>query len=492
MTAPRDSSLETIRKHWKTSASISLTEIDWLGHRIQADWIVEQVELERQKLRELLPIEHNSEPLAVGIAIDNGPANLILGLALMLEGIPQAIVPIHASATEQTSLIDRVSLTHRFSTMEPPPSQRWEEIGTSAQGLRCWRCLEPTRNVEQEIRGDQQNRPTESHQGRLLLIGTTSGTTSSNPGLVTAHSGPLLDQILAKRWSPYNLISKPLLTPEMQNWSSRYSKLGYLLQGKTFVVRDAERPLADQPPPDDCDGTMTAPGGLRRRLAKGDFQHCREGFLIISGADRVPMDLREAVTRDAPVRLGVTYATSQTGPLTWLPPEALLDETESVGWPLPDVTIQPLETRNKLKKNGLTFTEAWISTPVRCLNPGDLLSLSKSGQVIFGGRANDVFLFNSMLISPYEIEDVLRQHPGVEDCAAFGACSERFSHVPMAAFTTKPHWPAAMILQELEALCREALGIRRPRKLIMMDAIPKGNTGKALRRELSRMHALQQ
>jgi long-chain acyl-CoA synthetase len=162
-----------------------------------------------------------------------------------------------------------------------------------------------------------------------------------------------------------------------------------------------------------------------------------------------------------------------------------------VGWPLTDVTIQPLATEHSLDKNGLTFTEAWIRTPNQCLNPGDLLSISRSGQVIFGGRSNDVFLFNSILISPLEIEDVLRQHPGVEDCAAFGAHSTRFGSIPMAAFTTNPDWPRARVQQELEVLCRDALGTRRPRKLIIMDEIPKGNTGKALRRELSRLHALQ-
>lgn len=490
MTTHQESSLEAIRNHWQERASVSLTDIDWLGQHLPADWLLEQVARERQQLRKLLPSESPAERLTIGIAIDNDPANLILGLALVLEGIPQAIIPIRASVTEQTTLCQRLGISHRFGAI-PPSSQPWEATGTSAQGIPCWRCLSPGRTDPGEVAGDQPRNPTQFRQGKLLLIGTTSGTTSSNPGVVTAHSKPLLDRILARRWSPYNLISKPLVTPEMQNWSSRYSKLRHLLQGKTFIVRNAEQPLADLPLPDACDGTLTNPSGLRRRLARGDLQHCRDGFLIISGADRVPMDLRQAVTRDAPVQLGITYATSQTGPLTWLPPEALLDETDSVGWPLSDVTIQPLATEHSLNKNGLTFTETWISTPNQCLNPGDLLSISRSGQVIFGGRANDVFLFNSILISPFEIEDVLRKHPGVEDCAAFGAHSERFGSVPMAAFTAHPDWPEARIHGELQTLCREALGARRPRKLIIMDEIPKGNTGKALRRELSRLHALQ-
>lgn len=491
MTTHQESSLEAIRDHWQERASVSLTDIDWLGRQLPANWILEQVARERQQLRKLLPTDSPAEPLTVGIAIDNNPANLTLGLALLLEGVAQAIIPIRASATEQTSLCLRLGISHRFGAI-PPSSQPWESIGTSAQGIPCWRCLSSGRSDPDEHARNQPRKPTQLRKGKLLLIGTTSGTTSSNPGVVTAHSKPLLDQILARRWSPYDLISKPLFTPEMQNWSSRYSKLRHLLRGKTFIVRDAEQPLADLPLPDTCDGTLTNPSGLRRRLARGDLQHCRDGFLIISGADRVPMDLREAVTRDAPVQLGVTYATSQTGPLTWLPPEALLDETDSVGWPLPDVTIQPLATEHSLNKNGLAFTEAWISTPNQCLNPGDLLSVSRSGQVIFGGRANDVFLFNSMLISPYEIEDVLRQHPGVADCAAFGANSERFGSVPMAAITTMQDWDSDDLADELEKLCKQHLGIRRPRRFVFTEDIPKGATGKTLRRELGDTYSLKQ
>jgi acyl-coenzyme A synthetase/AMP-(fatty) acid ligase len=477
--------LQALQRHWHDQASRNLTSIDWQGQSIEASQILEQVARAREQLQQLLS---SASLPTVGINVEDGPENLILGLALALEGTPQAILPIQASATEQRQLSKRFSISHRFCRIEPEDKEHWRLI-SSIQGVPFWQCIKQTKAPSSNADEAEASTITSS---RPLLIGTTSGTTNQRPGLVTFHCEALLELAQSRRWSPYQLIRKPLVTPAMQNWSSRCNKLRQLLQGQAFVVRDSEQAFADQPLPDDCDGTLMPPNSLRRRLTRGDLKHCRQDFLIISGADRVPMDLRQDVQNSTPVQLGITYATSQTGPITWLPPEHLLDEVDSVGWPLPDVSVELLITQNNLTKNGLNFHEAWISTPRCNLNPGDLLSISNSGQVIYGGRANDAFVFNSILISPFEIEDAIRQHPGVNECAAFGAHSDHFGGVPMAAVTHKEGWTPEQITKELEALCREKLGINRPRKLIIVKELPRGSSGKILRRELSNTHALQQ
>lgn len=488
MTAsPAPASLLGLQQHWQELCSAGLAGYEWLGVTLHADGLATEIDRERFRLRELFAetaASATSQPV-VGICLPDEIPNLVVGVALLLEGICQAIVPIHASPSEQHRLAERFRLSHWIGLTDPPAGSAWMPLGPTSQGLGCWRNLQPSEHP-------YSDEPPKPSHGLPLLLGTTSGTTSGHPGLVWAHSQGIHDRVLAKRWSPYNLVTRPLVTPDLQNWSSRINKLLLLLKGRGFVCRAAEAALADHPLPDDCNGALMAPGALRRRLARGDLLHCPTNFLIISGSDRIPKELRQAVADLGTVALGLTYATSQTGPLTWLPPEALLDEPDSVGWLLDDVQLEPLSEGAALQRGDLTFREALITTPDKTLNPGDLLAISSSGQVIFGGRSNDVFLFNSILISPYEIEDVLRQHPGVDDCAAFGAQSERFGNVPMAAVTTKPNWAATKIIQELEELCRDMLGIRRPRQLVLMETIPKGSTGKALRRELSRMHALQQ
>ena len=479
-------SLLALRQHWHLQIERGLPGFDWLGEKVQGDWLVEQVEKERRCLSRLLQQVNPTTPVVIGISLPDGTENLVLGLALSLEGMAQAILPVSASATEQTMLGERYGLTHCIGTVASICLKDWQPIGMSAQGLQCWQKLAPIPISNRELAGlDAKN-----HQP-IMFIGTTSGTTSGHPGLFYRDGQNLLN-ILIHHWSPFGLINKPLLTPSLQNWSGRIQKLIRLLKGQSFVARHSEVPLAENPIPDDCDGAISAPNAFRRQLARGDLQQCPKGFLIISSSDHFPRELRQRVACIDGIDLGITYATSQTGPLTWLPPEALLEEPDSLGWLLNHVKLQPLVNGEGFERDGLNFREAMITTPSRCLNPGDLLAISNSGQIIFGGRSNDVFLYNSILISPVEIEEIIYSHPGIQECAAFGALSERFGGVPMAAITAKDGWSNQQLTQDLEALCREALGTRRPHRFISMAEIPKGSTGKALRRTFREQYALKQ
>ncbi len=323
----------------------------------------------------------------------------------------------------------------------------------------------------------------------MLLIGTTSGTSSGRPGLVEAKAISMLHP--GDAHSPFHLLRSPLLGEGLQNWSARLFKFVVLLKGSGLVIRSSDTPFAAGSIPEHCDGMPMPPNGLRLHLAWDDLRHCPPGFLLISGSDRVPMDLRQAVAAIGTVRLGITYATSQSGPLTWLPPEALLAEKDSVGWPLRGVTLEPTGPV-RYERDGLSFREVIVCAPgYSPFNPGDLLAFSASGQVIFGGRSNDIFLFASVLISPYEIEEVLSQHEAVEQCVAFGAQSKRYGGVPMAAVRLRTGHQAPAVLAELDQLARAGLGQRRPRRIMALDAIPAGPTGKPLRRLLSEQYALQ-
>lgn len=487
--APTSSALSLLNQHWQRSQAIHSPAYDWLGEFVNGDRLRDEIERERLSLSALLvrPEEPAPKGLVVGISLPDSIENLILGAAVVLEGICQAIVPIHAPRGEQLNLIQRFCLTHWIGMNNPADQGSWELIGRTSQGLGCWRHQRQTHSHC----SDESSATTEPLPDPLLFLGTTSGTTGQ-PGLVSRNCRRILNLVLENRWTPYNLVTRPLIIPDLQNWSSRLNKILLVLKSQGFVCREAMAGLADHPLPPDCDGTLMAPGALRQRLARGDLLHCPANFLIISGSDRVPPELRRAVVKLGTVALGITYATSQTGPLTWLPPEAVLNESDSVGWLLGDVAMEPIEGSSGLQQGTLSFSEVLISTPHTTFNPGDLLAVTPSGEVIFGGRSNDIFLFNSNMISPFEIEDVLRQHPGVEDCAAFGAHSDRFGGIPMAAVIIKSGWNTEITILELETVCRNSLGTRRPRRLIPVEVIPRGSTGKALRRELGLTYALQQ
>ena len=202
------------------------------------------------------------------------------------------------------------------------------------------------------------------------------------------------------------------------------------------------------------------------------------------------MEIRKSFKKNGAAKLGIVYATTQSGPLTWLPPEHILEEKDSVGWWLDDVEADPINKSAEYKRDNLNFKEFIIKNSVVEFNPNDLLAISNSGQVIFGGRSNDVFLFSSVLISPMEIEEVVFKNKKVRDCVAFGANSNTYGKVPMVLVTLHKEEETNQVISEIKNLTMNELGRKRPLKIIITRNIPKGPTNKPLRKELSKLYSL--
>jgi acyl-CoA synthetase (AMP-forming)/AMP-acid ligase II len=89
---------------------------------------------------------------------------------------------------------------------------------------------------------------------------------------------------------------------------------------------------------------------------------------------------------------------------------------------------------------------------------------------------------NSIKIFPAEIERVLEEHPAVRAAAAFAKSSAAYGDIPVAA--VELHHSAKVGVEELMARARESLGVRAPRRIIVVDTLPRSATGKILKHEL--------
>lgn len=485
----QDQYLVDIKKHWDTQASPNLPSIDWLGEEITRVEINFKINTLRDLINKAISPRQSKSDEIIGILIKDSFDNLALGIALILEGVTQAVIPLDATKTQMGDLCERYEVTILATSESISHNEQWEQAGIQSNKIYFY-CKSYDKVMT--TKGKNSDNSIEEFYSTKLLLGTSSGTTSNRPEVISLNSKDTSTRVKETLWSPYHLVKRPLVGPSMQNWSARLQKLLLILRGKSFVVRNSLQPFRDQPIIQNCDGSLIAPNGLRRWMALENMQYLGENFLLISGSDQVAMKLRETLSQMRNINLGITYATSQTGPLTWLPPNALLDEQDSVGWPLEEVSIQPIETKDSLYKNGKKFEEVIISTPRTTLNPGDLLHVSETGQIIFGGRSNDTFLYNSIIISPTEIEDVVYRYAGVKECVAFGATSNRFGAVAMVGILLNNGFNNSQAIQQVDLLCRKHLGKKRPHKIIIMDAIPRNRSGKALRRALSNQYSLQQ
>ena len=110
---------------------------------------------------------------------------------------------------------------------------------------------------------------------------------------------------------------------------------------------------------------------------------------------------------------------------------------------------------------------------------GDLGRLDDDGYLYLDGRRGDLVISGGVNVYPVEVENALREHPGVEDVAVFGMDDEQWGQRVCAAVV------ATATPEELSAFARERLSpAKRPKDWLFVDALPRTATGKVRRSEL--------
>ncbi len=122
------------------------------------------------------------------------------------------------------------------------------------------------------------------------------------------------------------------------------------------------------------------------------------------------------------------------------------------------------------------FADGWYRT-------GDVGWLEPEGWVHLTDRSKEMIKVNGFQVAPAEVEEVLRSHPSVLDCAVFGLADERAGEVPVAVVQVDPDRPATA--EEIQELVAGSLATyKQVRHVVFVDAIPRLPSGKVLRRTL--------
>lgn len=122
------------------------------------------------------------------------------------------------------------------------------------------------------------------------------------------------------------------------------------------------------------------------------------------------------------------------------------------------------------------FVDGWYRT-------GDIVTIDEAGFVRIVDRIKELIITGGFNVSPTEVENVLRQHPSIEDVAVVGLPSGHSGEEVVAAVVLD----AGAELDE-DAIRTFARGIltpyKVPRRLFVVDELPKSLIGKVLRRQV--------
>jgi acetyl-CoA synthetase len=144
------------------------------------------------------------------------------------------------------------------------------------------------------------------------------------------------------------------------------------------------------------------------------------------------------------------------------------------GWPSMMRTYWNNEEAYKNK-----FKNGWYLT-------GDRASIDKEGYFWFVGRDDDVINTAGHLVSPFEVESALLEHPAVAESAVVSKPDPLNMEVVKAFVTLKPGFAASSDLElEIMNFIRKKLSpLAMPQEIEYIDSLPKTRSGKIMRRIL--------
>ena len=137
---------------------------------------------------------------------------------------------------------------------------------------------------------------------------------------------------------------------------------------------------------------------------------------------------------------------------------------------------------NNPAANSESFTNGWFRT-------GDQGYLDSAGYLFITGRLKDIINRGGEKISPQEVDEVLLRHPAIEQAVSFPVPHPTLGEDIVAAVVLQKN--ATATEREIrDLLAAHIAGFKVPRRVLIVEQIPKGPTGKLQRRGLAEQMGL--
>ncbi|MEV6659693.1 long-chain-fatty-acid--CoA ligase [Nocardia fluminea] len=173
----------------------------------------------------------------------------------------------------------------------------------------------------------------------------------------------------------------------------------------------------------------------------------------------------------------------------------------SVGLPLPGIEIEVRDLAGlrldegeigELYLSGASMTTGYWNKPDASsadlpggwLKTGDLGRIDADGYVYIIDRAKDMIIRGGYNVYPREVEEVLYEHPGIVEAAVIGVPDARYGEEVAAVITPAPG--AQLDPVQLRSWAKQQLSAYKvPHLFAFVDELPKGATGKILKRAIN-------
>lgn len=335
----------------------------------------------------------------------------------------------------------------------------------------------------------------------VAVIAPTGGTTASPKAVMLTHRNLLANALQLRAWCGGQDGTEGFLgvLPLFHSYGLAVGLLTSWVKGSTlhlypkFEVGPVLRVILEQRPE-----IMPAVPAMLRALniaMKGKALDLSFVRAVISGAAALSMDVRTEFASYGASGIIEGYGLTEASPVTHANPLGGPVKPGTIGVPLPDTEARLLDSDSddvgELLVRGPQIMKGYHRNPDATaevlrdgwLYTGDVARRDADGYYTLVDRKRDIIKTSGFLVYPAEVEEVLKNFPGVADAAVVGEPDAEKGEAVRAMVIVAGG--QTLDVAKLEAYCKEHLGKhKRPRRIEVVTEFPRNFLGKVLRRKL--------
>lgn len=394
---------------------------------------------------------------------------------------------------EAAVVVRTESLTHLVDPSSAPSVRTVVSTGAASGGALSWDALLHDDDTDLQVAREPDD---------LAEILYTSGTTGRPKGVAVTHRNSAMKLRTRAPWtgdawlhaSPMFTFAGLIFVFQSMRMGMRTVYLPRFDAASWLELVESERPTSVFLVPAMAELLLAFPG-----VQSADLSSIT--MLSVGSAPVAPATLQRLQELAPNAMIANSYSMTEAGTAyCFLPKGELKRRPGSVGQPLPPAEIRvcdeagvPLSAGEvgeiRVKPPGTTrqyyrdpeataavFDDGWLCT-------GDLGRFDEDGYLYVVGRLKDVIIRGGLNIYACDVEAVLYTHPQVREAAVVAAPHDVLGE-DVAAFVVAR---GPVTAQQLVEHCRGALAdYKVPRRVELVDELPRNATGKVVKAELRR------
>src|SRR3954468_6343451 len=223
--------------------------------------------------------------------------------------------------------------------------------------------------------------------------------------------------------------------------------------------------------------------------------------LCVSGGSAMPGEVLRAFEDKFGCKILEGYGLSETSPVASFNHPDRERKIGSIGTPIKGVEMRVVDEDGKEVQQGEVgeiaikgpnvmkgywrkdeatdevMDDGWFHT-------GDMAKVDEDGYFFIVDRKKELIIRGGYNVYPREVEEVLYGHPAVQEAAVIGVPDDKMGEEVGAAVVLKPDADDVSTDELRDYVKNEVASYKYPRKIWIVDELPKGPTGKILKREV--------